>query len=136
MEQSRCDTTAQTIPAISPKMYRFPPTPLPDNLKKALAFSKIRKIAAIALVVVSLLLVLETIDRDYWMLVVGIVLAGALFFYPGKETAERKQRKIRFENARYTWGLWHKKWQKDAGDEAFIAQLKHLTTSKKTVRDH
>jgi len=119
------------IPAISPKMYRFPPTPLPDNLRKALAFSKIRKIAAIALVVVSLLLVLDTIDRDYWMLVVAIVLAGALFFYPGKETAERKQRKLRFENARYTWGLWHKKWQNDAGDEAFIAQLKHLTTVKK-----
>ncbi|MFA5221129.1 MAG: hypothetical protein WC391_02440 [Methanoregula sp.] len=119
------------IPAISPKMYRFLPTPLPDNLKKALTFSKIRKIVAIALVVGGLLMVLETIGRDYLVLIGAFILAGALFFYPGKETAERKQRKTRFMNARYAWEMWHKKWQKEAGDDAFIAQLNHLTHAKK-----
>ena len=48
---------------------------------------------------------------------IGIILAGLaglLQILPGKDKVEKKRRKKLFEDARYNWHLWEKKWKTEA----------------------
>ena len=59
---------------------------------------------------------------DYLGISIVLIISAVLFFFPGKESAEKERRKTVFENARYNWGLVEKKWRKDTGDEEFNAR--------------
>ena len=68
---------------------------------------------------------------------IGLVpagIAGLLFVLPGRDMMEKKRRKKEFEDARYSWRLWEKKWKAEAGDAEFAAQLNALTASQKAIR--
>ncbi len=61
---------------------------------------------------------------------VPVGIAGLLQIVPGRDKTEKKRRKKAFEDARYSWQLWDKKWKAEAGDTEFINRLKALTASK------
>jgi len=54
------------------------------------------------------------------------IIAITLFFFPGLEDKERKRRWTSLETAQYMWRLWSRKWQDEAGEAAFLAQLNRL----------
>ena len=119
-------TAPGPIPAVSPAMYRPFPTPLPIPLRRSLEFRKARQGGAIALAAGSIFLALAGMVADPVTLAPFLVVAAALFFFPGKADAEWKKRQGNLETARYMWRIWEKKWQEEAGDAAFTAKLGRL----------
>ncbi|MFA6363269.1 helix-hairpin-helix domain-containing protein [Methanoregula sp.] len=123
-----------SIPVIDPRKYRCLPAPLSPDIARALRFRKVRQAAAALLLVISAGLTLwlwsgSFSTKDFAGLVPA-VLAGLLLMYPGRDTGERKRRKKEFEDTRYSWRLWEKKWKAEAGDAEFTAQLGALTALK------
>jgi DNA-binding helix-hairpin-helix protein with protein kinase domain len=123
------------IPVIDPRKYRCLPATLSPDTARALRFRKVRQAVAAPLLVISAGLLLWPVwsgtysTKDLAGLVPAAV-AGLLLMYPGRDTAERKRRKKEFEDARYSWQLWEKKWKAEAGDAEFTAQLGALTVLK------
>ncbi|MDD1702980.1 MAG: hypothetical protein LUQ31_08390 [Methanoregula sp.] len=112
-------------PEISPKKYAYLPKPLDPDIRKALKFRKIRFFAGGILLVLSAGIVIGS-GIESWTSLLGLVpalAAGALFLFPGKESAERKRRQKEYDDALYSWKLWEKKWVSDAGDGEFNIQL-------------
>jgi len=110
------------IPVISPRNYRCAPAPLPPMVARIAGFRKFGKILAITFFVASVLLLFLWSEWDLLKILASIVPAvlGALILViPGKDTAEKKRRKKVFEDAKYSWKLWEKKWIAEAGDAGF-----------------
>ena len=119
------------IPVISPRNYRCAPAPLPPMVARIAGFRKFGKILAITFFVASVLLLFLWSEWDLLKILASIVPAvlGALILViPGKDTAEKKRRKKVFEDAKYSWKLWEKKWIAEAGDAGFTAQVNSLNT--------
>jgi DNA-binding helix-hairpin-helix protein with protein kinase domain len=116
------------IPVISPDIYRPPPCQLTRELERSLSFRNFRRIAAAALTAGGLVLTaLSDFSFDSQLLFVLLfVIAAALVLFPGKEAKERKRRKAGLETAQYMWKLWSRKWNDEAGEEAFRSQLARL----------
>ena len=96
---------------------------------------KIRQTAQAILLVTSAVVILVTAGAGNFgpIDIIGLVpagVAGLLHVIPGKDKTEKKLRKKVFEDARYSWHLWEKKWKTEAGDTEFLARLKALTDSK------
>jgi DNA-binding helix-hairpin-helix protein with protein kinase domain len=142
---SRIDVTAEwqkvlaikppgALPEISPRKYRCFPVPLFPEIAQALWFRKVRQVVAVLLLAISMILMAGLWSRTYSTTdLAGLVpagIAGLLLIYPGRDSAEKKRRKKEFEDARYSWRLWEKKWKADAGDAEFTAQLGVLTSLK------
>ncbi|HNX17267.1 MAG TPA: hypothetical protein PKM50_02945 [Methanoregula sp.] len=123
------------IPTINPKIYKCQPVPLPQDISRALTFRRITQTAAALLLVISAGLLLwpiwvGTFNTGDLVGLAPAVIAALLVILPGKDTAEKDRRKKAFEDARYSWRLWEKKWKEEAGDAEFITQLKALTSLK------
>jgi len=125
------------LPEISPRKYRCMPAPFSPEIARAVKRGKIRQAALVLLLMISGILVpaLLALGRDPTYPEVGLSLlpagiAGLLLVLPGRDKAERKQRKKAFEDARYSWQLWEKKWKAEAGDAEFITQLGALSHAK------
>jgi DNA-binding helix-hairpin-helix protein with protein kinase domain len=122
------------IPEISPRKYRCLPAPLTPEIARALRFRKVRQAAAALLLAISAGLTWWLWSGTYSTKdLAGLVpaaIAGILLMYPGQDTAEKKRRKKEFEDARYSWRLWERKWKAEAGDAEFTAQLGALTALK------
>jgi DNA-binding helix-hairpin-helix protein with protein kinase domain len=119
------------IPVISPRNYRCAPAPLPPMVARMASFRKFGKILAITFFVASVLLLFLWSEWDLLKILASIVPAviGALILViPGKDTAEKKRRKKVFEDAKYSWKLWEKKWIAEAGDAGVTDQVKTLNT--------
>ena len=119
------------IPVISPRNYRCAPAPLPPMVARMAGFRKFGKILAITFFAASVLLLFLWSEWDLLKILASIVPAviGALILViPGKDTAEKKRRKKVFEDAKYSWKLWEKKWIAEAGDAGFTAQVNALNT--------
>jgi len=119
------------IPVISPRNYRCAPAPLPPMVARMASFRKFGKILAIIFLVASVLLLFLWSEWDLLKILASIVPAviGALLLViPGKDTAEKKRRKKVFEDAKYSWKLWEKKWIAEAGDAGFTSQVNALNT--------
>jgi DNA-binding helix-hairpin-helix protein with protein kinase domain len=123
------------VPEISPQKYHCIPSPLSPEISRAVRMGKLRQTAQVVLLVTSAVAILVTVGLgnigpiDF----IGIILAGLaglLQILPGKDKAEKKRRKKIFEDARYSWHLWEKKWKTEAGDTEFLARLKALTAAK------
>lgn len=115
------------IPDISPKNYHPYPRPLTGELVRAQGFSIFRKISAAVIVAAAILYAIVDPASEYWYVMpAAIIIAAILFLFPGKEMTEKKKRTVAYENARYTWDLWNKKWLHEAGDAEFQAQLNTL----------
>ncbi|MFZ1127354.1 helix-hairpin-helix domain-containing protein [Methanoregula sp.] len=142
---SRIDVTAEwqkvlaikspgALPEISPRKYRCLPVPLSPEIARALRFRKVRQVVAALLLVISMILMVGLRSGTYSTTdLAGLApagIAGLLLIYPGRDSAEKKRRKKEFEDARYSWRLWEKKWKADAGDAEFAAQLGVLTSLK------
>jgi len=125
------------IPEISPGKFPCQPRPLSPFETRALRWGWVR------LGVVSLFLILGAIltvfgvfagmDTNPLVGIAGPVLIGvavALYLVPGRDKTEKKRRKKEFEDARYSWRLWEKKWKSDAGDGEFNTQLNSLSTAR------
>ncbi|MFZ0004564.1 MAG: hypothetical protein WCC86_08585 [Methanoregula sp.] len=143
---SRIDLTAEwqkvlaikppgPVPEISPQKFHCMPSPLSPEISRAVRMGKIRQTAQVVLLITSAFAILVPaglgnigpIDS------IGIILAGLaglLQILPGKDKVEKKRRKKVFEDARYSWHLWEKKWKTEAGDTEFLARLKALTAAK------
>ena len=122
------------IPIIDPRKYRCLPAPLSPEMARALKFGKVRQVTAALLLVIGAGLTLGlwsgTFSVKDFAGLVPAVLAGLFLIYPGRDKAEKKRRKKEFEDARYSWRLWEKKWKSEAGEEEFTAQLGALTVLK------
>jgi len=119
------------IPVISPRKYHCAPAPLPSGVARMASFRKFGKILAIIFLVASVLLLFLWSEWDLLKILASIVPAviGALILVvPGKDTAEKKRRKKVFEDAKYSWKLWEKKWIAEAGDAGFTSQVNALNT--------
>ncbi|MDD4485036.1 MAG: hypothetical protein PHD55_11820 [Methanoregula sp.] len=119
------------IPVISPRKYHCAPAPLPSGVARMASFRKFGKILAIIFLVASVLLLFLWSEWDLLKILASIVPAviGALLLViPGKDTAEKKRRKKVFEDAKYSWKLWEKKWIAEAGDAGFTSQVNALNT--------
>ncbi|WP_292370760.1 helix-hairpin-helix domain-containing protein [Methanoregula sp. UBA64] len=117
------------IPVISPKNYRCAPAPLSPAIARMAGLRKFGQVLAIVFAAVSALLLLLWSEGDILRILASIVpaLAGVLIlFLPGKDTAEKKRRKKAFEDAKYSWKLWEKKWIAEAGDAGFTVQVTAL----------
>jgi DNA-binding helix-hairpin-helix protein with protein kinase domain len=123
------------IPEINPRKYRCPPAPLSQETARALRIGQIRQVAAALLLVISAGLMLGPVWSGTYSTkdLAGLVpaaIAGLLLMLPGRDKAEKKRRKKGYEDARYSWRLWEKKWKAEAGDAEFAAQLAALTALK------
>jgi DNA-binding helix-hairpin-helix protein with protein kinase domain len=123
------------IPEINPRKYRCPPAPLSQETARALRMGQIRQVAAALLLVISAGLMLGPVWSGTYSTkdLAGLVpaaIAGLFLMFPGLDKAEKKRRKKEFEDARYSWRLWEKKWKAEAGDAEFAAQLAALTALK------
>jgi DNA-binding helix-hairpin-helix protein with protein kinase domain len=122
------------LPEISPRKYQCMPAPLSPEIARALRFRKVRQVAAVLLLVISIVLMVGMWSGTYSPTdIAGLVpagIAGLLLIYPGRDTTEKKRRKKEFGDARYSWRLWEKKWNAEAGDAEFITQLAVLTALK------
>lgn len=119
------------IPVISPRNYRCAPAPLPPMVARMAGLRKFGKILAVTFFAASVLLLFLWSEWDLLKILASIVPAviGALILViPGKDTAEKKRRKKVFEDAKYSWKLWEKKWIAEAGDAGFTDQVKTLNT--------
>jgi DNA-binding helix-hairpin-helix protein with protein kinase domain len=117
------------IPVISPKNYRCAPAPLSPAIARMAGLRKFGQVLAIVFAAVSALLLLLWSEWEPLRILASIVpaLAGVLIlFLPGKDTAEKKRRKKAFEDAKYSWKLWEKKWIAEAGDAGFTVQVTAL----------
>ena len=114
---------------ISPEDYPLPPDPLPPDLERSFSRTKLRFMAGVVILAgggIAGLLV------HYIVFIAALIVAEILVLYPGKEIAEKNRRKNVLENARYSWRLWNKKWENEAGDGAFRTQLDRLFVLKRT----
>ncbi|MGB7992388.1 hypothetical protein [Methanoregula sp.] len=123
------------LPEISPKKYYCIPSPRSPEISRAVKMGKIRQTAQAILLVTSAVVILVTAGAGNFgpIDIIGLVpagVAGLLHVIPGKDKTEKKLRKKVFEDARYSWHLWEKKWKTEAGDTEFLARLKALTDSK------
>ena len=126
------------IPEISPRKYHCSPAPFSPEVARAVRLGKVRQAVQILLLAASVVLVLALISTGHGfshptdaVSLVPAVIAGFLFVLPGRDKTEKKQRKKAFEDARYSWKLWEKKWKAEAGDAEFTAQLNTLTQAKR-----
>ena len=125
------------IPEISPRKYRCLPAPFSLDIARAVRLGKVRQAVQIVLLVASaaIMLVLSAGSGfPHPIDAIGLVpagIAGLLFVLPGRDMMEKKRRKKEFEDARYSWRLWEKKWKAEAGDAEFTTQLNALTGSKR-----
>lgn len=120
------------VPDIGPDNYHPLPKPLSNELERAREFTKFRWFAAVILVIAAVLVVMSDPLLEYWyMIPAAVIIAGILCLFPGKEMEEKKKRNTAYENARYTWDLWNKKWIREAGDAEFQGQLKKLQRLKR-----
>ncbi len=113
-------------PVIGPELYRPRPAPIGPALEQSLEFRRIRQAAGAVLAAACLVLALGGAVTDPSEFLLPGILAIALFFFPGKEAGERKRRLAQRETAQYMWKLWLRKWEDEAGDAAFRAQLDRL----------
>ncbi|MCK9632244.1 MAG: hypothetical protein M0R30_11470 [Methanoregula sp.] len=120
------------MPVISPNAYHPHPAALAPAVERSLAFRKVRQLAGAVLAGGCLLLAIGEVIIDPWEVLLMGAIAIALFFFPGKEAEERKRRWASLESAGYMWRLWNRKWTEEAGDAAFLAQLKRLRELKHT----
>ena len=125
------------VPEISPQKYRCLPAPFSPEVARAVRLGKIRQAAQILLLAASAILVLAlfTLGQGFShpadvISLVPAGIAGLLFILPGRDRVERKRRKKAFEDARYSWRLWEKKWKAEAGDAEFIARFAALTHAR------
>lgn len=122
------------IPAIRPGSYRCSPTPLPPGIARAVGFRKAGHIAALALLGLSAVFLAYSLPgggaEQVLVSLIPAIIAGTIFILPGRDKAEKIRRKKAFEDARYSWKLWEKKWLAEAGDKEFISQLAALTRLK------
>jgi DNA-binding helix-hairpin-helix protein with protein kinase domain len=125
------------IPEIKPRNYRCLPAPLSPEIARALIFRKIRQAVAALLLIISAVLVMWVWSAGFGIYstsdlacLVPAAIAGLILMYPGRDTAEKKYRKKKFGDARYSWRLWEKKWKAEAGNAEFAAQLGALTVLK------
>jgi len=117
------------IPVISPKNYRCAPAPLSPAIARVARLRKFGQVLAIVFGAVSALLLLLWSEGDFLRILASIVpaITGVLILVlPGKDTAEKKRRKKAFEDAKYSWKLWEKKWITEAGDAGFTTQVTAL----------
>jgi len=116
------------IPAITPDLYGPRPAPLSPAHARSLLFRKTRQIAAAALVAGGLVMLgLDGFSIDSQLAcIILLLLAIALFLFPGKEAQERKRRFANLDTAQYMWRLWSRKWNDEAGEGAFSLQLTRL----------
>jgi DNA-binding helix-hairpin-helix protein with protein kinase domain len=112
------------LPNISPKNFNFQPEPIPVELEKAVMNSKIRRIFGFFLVIGGLLI-------NIWLIIPTILIAILLFFYPGKETKEKKRREKIYKTTLNNWVPLNNKWKAEAGDEGFKTQFNQLNILKK-----
>ncbi|HVP96200.1 hypothetical protein [Methanoregula sp.] len=125
-------------PDISPRKYQCFPAPFSPEVARAVRLGRFRQgaqallLAASAVLVLALLATGEGFSHPADAIsLVPVGIAGLLFVLPGRDRAEKKRRKKAFEDARYSWRLWEKKWKAEAGDAEFIAQFNVLTQAKR-----
>jgi DNA-binding helix-hairpin-helix protein with protein kinase domain len=127
------------IPVITPDIYHPAPSRLTREFERSLDFRKFRRLAGTVLAAGSLLmLVLSGLDPDFMssVTIAAMFLIGiALFAFPGKEAKERKRRKAALETAEYMWKLWSRKWNEEAGEEAFRSQLARLRETRQKYEE-
>jgi len=112
------------LPNIDPKLFIFPPEPIPAEIKKAVFHTKIRQIFGVIIIVLGLLV-------DLWLLIPCLILAAILFLYRGKEKKELNRRKEHFQVIRNNWNNLNENWRKEAGDVDFRSQYNHLVNLKR-----
>ncbi|MDD1687004.1 hypothetical protein [Methanoregula sp.] len=123
------------IPVITPDLYRLRPAPLVPAVRRSLAFRKFRQVIGVTIALSCLVFaIIEVITDPLEILLLGII-AIALFFLPGIEDKERKQRWAALDTAGYMWRLWSRKWTEEAGDEAFLTQLNRLKDLRNAYED-
>ena len=122
------------IPAVRPGSCRCSPTPLPPGIARAAGFRKAGNIAALALLGLSAVFLAYSLPgggvEQVLVSLIPAIIAGVIFILPGRDKEEKKRRKKAFEDARYSWKLWEKKWLAEAGDKEFTSQLAALTRLK------
>jgi len=123
------------IPIISPKNYRCAPVPLSPAVARMAALRKAGQVLAFVFIALSVILLffwpgyLWSSELDALKILASLVpavIAGLILILPGKDTGEKKRRKKAFEDAKYSWKLWEKKWISEAGDAGFTAQVNTL----------
>ena len=113
-------------PMISPGNFAVRPEPLSSVLERSLEFTVIRQVAGFVLSAAIILLVLSGMVADLPTLLAGMAIVGILLLFPGKSSEEKKRRKQNLSNARYLYDLWNRKWNSEAGDGAYQAQIARL----------
>jgi DNA-binding helix-hairpin-helix protein with protein kinase domain len=116
------------IPVITQDIYKPRPSQLTRELERSLDFRKFRRIAGAALAAGGLVMTVLSdfsFDSQLWFILLFAIAVG-LFAFPGKEAKERKRRRAGLETAQYMWKLWSRKWNEEAGEEAFRSQLARL----------
>ena len=116
------------LPNISPKNFNFESTPISNDLQKAILNRKIRQISGVVIIIFGFLI-------NIWLILLAIPIAILLFFYPGRETEEKKRRKKLFETNRINWNTLSTKWKSEAGDQEFKIQLSKLAILKKNYEN-
>jgi len=118
------------LPDISPKKYPVRPMPLNPAINKAFAFTKLRHTIGGVFIGLSMFVAYFPPFELFWAIL--IFLTGAVIgLFPGRESEELKRRKDRLRNAKLNWGLWNKKWIKEAGEEDFLSQSDELARIRK-----
>ena len=123
------------MPSITPDLYRPRPAPLAPALARSLDFRKIRQLAGATIAAGCLVLAIGEVITDPVVVLVLGAIAITLFFFPGVEAKERKRRWAGLETAQYMWRLWSRKWEDEAGEGAFVAQLNRLRELRHTYED-
>ena len=122
------------VPEIDPRKYRCMPAPLSPEIAKKTRLRKAGQVAALALLCLSAVFLSYSLQGGHLeqilVSLIPAIIAGVIFLLPGRDTAEKKRRKKAFEDARYSWQLWEKKWKAEAGDAEFTAQANALTHAK------
>jgi DNA-binding helix-hairpin-helix protein with protein kinase domain len=118
------------IPRISPGAFITRQVPLAPDLERSLSFRNFRQIAGMAIIAGCVVMALGEMITDYLMVLPVVIVVMVLFLYPGKAADEKRRRLGNLDSARYMWNLWYKKWFKEAGDSAYLSQLKRLQDIK------
>lgn len=118
-------TAPGPAPSIRPGDYPCTPRALSLPVSRACAFTKFRQMAAVVIVMVGILLG-YLLSAEYWEILLLLAIGCVIGLMPGSDAAEKKRRGILYDNARYNWELWSRKWKKEAGDEEYVAQYNDL----------
>ncbi len=130
-EKVEAITSPGPIPHISLGTFIPRLVPLSPDMERSLNFRNFRQIAGIAILSGCVVMALGEMITDYLMLLPVVIVVMALFLYPGEVAGEKRKRLGNLTSARYMWDLWNKKWNAEAGDSAFIAQLNELRDLKR-----